>query len=219
MKLSKSNFIRYLQCKKSLYLNVYHKNLRDPIDEETKVKFTSGIQFGIEAQQLFPGGIDVSVPKYQYAISFKKTKQLINQGNSIIYEATFLDRALLILLDILVVKNGRLFAYEVKNSSQIKDVFLWDAAFQYYVMKECGYKPDSFILILHNPSQHNSTISSDFSEHDITEQCENSLEWVQTKVLHSLETLQIKRIPSVVMGDHCNTPYYCDFRQFCSLSK
>ena len=54
--LSKSLFIRGLQCHKSLYLHKYHPELKDEISEEQEAKFQTGINVGIYAQKLFPGG-------------------------------------------------------------------------------------------------------------------------------------------------------------------
>ena len=54
--LSKSTFIRGLQCEKSLYLYKHHHNLKDPTRSSLKVFFNQGTNIGILAQELFPDG-------------------------------------------------------------------------------------------------------------------------------------------------------------------
>ena len=59
-KLSKSTFIRGLQCEKSLYLYKHHYNLKDPISPSLQATFDRGNTIGLLAQQLFPNGRDAS---------------------------------------------------------------------------------------------------------------------------------------------------------------
>ena len=55
--LSKSSFIRGLQCHKSLYLNKYHQEVKDPLSLEQQQAFKRGHNVGDLAQNLFPGGV------------------------------------------------------------------------------------------------------------------------------------------------------------------
>ncbi len=86
--LSKSTFIRGLQCEKSLYL--YKYNLRDEISSQLQAIFNQGTNVGVLAQDLFPNGVDAS-PSNHFKIqeSVLKTKEFIENGETIIYEATF----------------------------------------------------------------------------------------------------------------------------------
>ena len=89
-KLSKSTFIRGLQCEKSLYLYKKHYKLKDPISPSLQAIFDQGNQVGLLAQELFPGGIDSSPSSHLKMMeSVIKTKEFLDKGESIIYEATF----------------------------------------------------------------------------------------------------------------------------------
>ena len=101
--LSKSTFIKGYHCPKSLYLYKKRPFLRDKITDEQKAKFKRGHHVGDLAQEIFPGGIDVS-PKSpsQYQKSVLRTTELIAQGQEIIYEATFQFEQVLVMLDLLV---------------------------------------------------------------------------------------------------------------------
>ena len=57
--LSKSTFIRSLQCLKSLYLYKRAYHLQDTISAEQQAIFDRGHSVGRLAQNLFPGGVDV----------------------------------------------------------------------------------------------------------------------------------------------------------------
>ena len=84
-KLSKSTFIRGLQCEKSLYLYKKHYKLKDSISPSSQAVFDQGNQLGLLAQELFPGGIDSS-PSSHFKImdSVIKTKEFFDKGESII---------------------------------------------------------------------------------------------------------------------------------------
>ena len=53
---SKSQFIRGLQCYKSLWLYKYKPELREEPDEAAQAIFDTGTEVGVLALQLFPGG-------------------------------------------------------------------------------------------------------------------------------------------------------------------
>jgi hypothetical protein len=88
--LSKSSFIRGLQCHKSLYLKKYHPELEAEVSESQQAIFTKGTDVGILAQQLFPGGIDLGkyIPS-DFEKVFSETTRLIKEGQEVIYEAGF----------------------------------------------------------------------------------------------------------------------------------
>ena len=76
--LSKSTFIRGVQCLKSLYLNKHRPFLRDRLTPEQLAKFRRGHEVGKLAWQLFPGGKNCA-PGHpsQYAKALENTRKLI----------------------------------------------------------------------------------------------------------------------------------------------
>jgi hypothetical protein len=105
--LSKSTFIKGLQCEKSLYLHKKRPYFRDALSDELKAKFTRGISVGEFARDLFPGGINAAPPThFQMAAAAKKTREYIADGHSIIYEAVFEYQQVIIALDILNKASG-----------------------------------------------------------------------------------------------------------------
>ena len=105
--LSKSAFIRGLQCHKSLYLRKHHKELEDKVSESQQAIFDKGTNVGLLAQQLFHGGIDLGIyiPS-NFNKVFSETSRLICEGQTVIYEAGFKSNHLICFVDILVKKEG-----------------------------------------------------------------------------------------------------------------
>ena len=88
--LSKSTFIRGMQCEKSLYMHKYSKELRDPMPASLEAIFKQGTSVGELAQGLFPGGVDCTPESYyNFQESVERTHAEIAKGTKVIYEAAF----------------------------------------------------------------------------------------------------------------------------------
>lgn len=224
--LSKSTYIRSLQCLKALYLCKYHYKLRDPVSEELKIRFDKGHDIGKLAQRLFPGGIDASPDHvYNYHKSVALTQELISKGYGTIYEAAFQFEQVLAVADILVKKSGNWYAYEVKSSPVISDTYLKDVALQYHVIANGGF-PDKcgtgqiadFSILYLNQKLNDALInepSKIFSEQSVLEYCRSQSEYVSKNIFSAKEIITKKVMPSIEIGDHCLKPYKCDFFGFC----
>lgn len=136
--LSKSQFIRGLQCHKSLWLYKYNPELRTPPDEGQEALFEAGKDIGALAHGLFPGGVLVEFEGSSFDEKVRKTMALIESGVKTIYEATFRHEGVLVMVDILHRGDEGWKIYEVKGSTEVKDVHLSDVAVQYYILKGSG---------------------------------------------------------------------------------
>ena len=101
LSLSKSLFIRGLQCYKSLYLDRYNPELKDPISESQQRIFDSGTEVGFLAQDLFPGGIEITYEGFTHEEQIERTKAELKKGTTTIYEATFNHDDVFVKADIL----------------------------------------------------------------------------------------------------------------------
>lgn len=216
--LSKSTFVRSCQCLKSLYLYKHNPDLRDEIDISQQRIFDRGTSVGELAQQLFPGGEDASpLTPYDYAQSVIKTKQLIDAGCKIIYEAAFQRDEVLAAMDILVFKNGLWKAYEVKSSTSVKDQFILDAALQYHVIT--GTIPLKDISIVHINSEYSRNgkleLNKFFETVSVLDEVNEIQSYVKEQILKAKEVIKEKEIPVKDIGEHCFSPYSCDFMGHC----
>lgn len=218
--LSKSTFLYGSQCSLRLWLHKFHPGLKDPIDEGQQQLFDTGTRLGILARDLFPGGADASPPEaYQYALSVKKTAELIAAGVTVIYEAAFQYEGLLCAVDILVKKDGQWYAYEVKSTTQVKEVYKQDAAFQYFVITSAGLSLKAFSLVYVN-NQYIRRGALQLSELFATEDLTPDLITRQTIISEKASVLKqmlIEKIEplNIEPGSQCTRPYRCDFYTHC----
>ncbi len=101
MTLSKSQYVRGLQCYKSLWLHKNKPDLKASPDQKTAVLFDAGNTAGDYARQLFPGGSEVIFNPADFDGMVRKTRQLIDQGVETVYEATFKEKGIFARADIL----------------------------------------------------------------------------------------------------------------------
>jgi hypothetical protein len=217
--LSKSTFLRGSQCEKSLYLNKHRPELKDERSDSQQAIFDRGTSVGELAQQLFPGGVDVS-PEfyYDYEPSIALTKQLIESGTEVIYEAAFQHDRVLAAIDILVKKNGEWKGYEVKSATGVKDVYILDAALQYQVITQSGIAlTDISIVYLNKQYVRHGELEVEklFSIESILEQVLERQPSIPIQIQRLKEVLTLPEMPATDIGEHCYAPYPCDFMGHC----
>lgn len=217
--LSKSTYIKGQQCLKQLYLHKKSPKLRDRMPAERIAIFSRGTKVGIYAQELFPGGIDAGPKHYtQYQKAVLKTKELMDNGQQVIYEATFQANKTLILLDILVKNGDKWDAYEVKSSVKLSETYYKDAALQYNVLIESGIDINTFSLVHIDKEyvrQGDINNSKLFIITDVTKDVKSNLDSVKEKITEELHILESDTPPEIAIGKHCFAPYDCDFVGHC----
>lgn len=220
--ISKSSFIRGMQCHKSLWLHLNQPEERDETSESRQQIFDIGHNVGELAQQLFPGGIDASRGDHSLvheAIAY--TAELINNGQTVIYEAAFSDGETLCYMDILVKEPDGWAAYEVKASTQVKDYQVNDVAFQYFVITRSGL-PLKRVSLVHVNNQYvrhgDLDIRKLFAIEPMTERLLPMQNNIPVDLLSLQEMLKAGFMPEISMGSQCNNPFTCDFLEFCQQS-
>jgi hypothetical protein len=216
--LSKSTFLRGLQCRKSLWLNRYRPELRDEISAEQEAIFQRGHDVGRLAQDLFPGGKNASPINKDYAGSVTRTGEFIEKGATVIYEAAFMYDGILCLADILVKSREGWELYEVKSSTGLKDVYLPDAAVQYHVITGAGIKlVDASIVFLNNQYVRHGDLDLNqlFTIESVLDQVIGMQDDIGAQVDELKKILSRKKVPDIDIGPHCSDPYDCDFMGHC----
>lgn len=217
--LSKSSFIRGIQCEKHLYLYKYHYDEMDELSEMQKAIFKRGTDVGKLAQQLFPGGIDLSPESHtDYDEAIIKTKESLKSGKKIIYEAAFQFEEVLSVADILVNNRTGLKIFEVKSSTSVNDVYLMDAALQYWVISNLGYRIKDFSIVYIN-NQYVRMGDLDLRQLFIIESVLKKIlplqNWVEENIKRLKKVLLKRKIPKIDIGEHCYSPYMCGFFNYC----
>jgi len=202
-----------------LYLSKKHPELRDKISKEQQALFNHGHKVGELAQQLFPGGVMAAFNLPEgFMQSIQKTKELIEQGETIIYEAGFMFENTHCFADILVKENEKWNIYEVKSSGSISDVYLYDAAFQYHVISNHGLAINEVYIVYVNKN-YKQEINNDVNQQFITESVLDRIQalqgYIASQLILETEMLQQTKIPEINTGVHCHKPYNCDFLGYC----
>jgi hypothetical protein len=217
--ISKSLFIRGLQCLKSLYLHKNRPYLRDPISKSTLAKFRRGHEIGKLAQELFPDGIQLARPgPKSYLKSASLVSAHIAQQTPVLYEVPFIHEDFLAIMDILTFQNGTWNAFEVKSSLSISDTYLWDICFQAYVIQAYGLSPVTFSIIHINPEyvlQDRFNPAAFFNIVPVEKEIYQMLPEIPAKLIAMRDTLNATTSPEISVGTHCHYPYPCDFTGHC----
>ena len=215
--LSKSLFLRGLQCHKSLYLHKYHPDLRDEMTEAQGALFQSGIEVGAYAQELFPNGVEIPFEGVSLSDQVKLTVAEIRKGADLLYEGAFSHDGVLVKVDILCKGEEGWEIYEVKASSGVKEVHLDDVAIQYYVLAGSGL-PVSKICIVHINTDYvrHGEIEVDklFTIQDLTDSVLER-QGSSKDEINRLKAMLRGDMPLIDIGRHCENPYRCDFYGHC----
>src|SRR3989344_7694628 len=116
--LSKSLFLRGLQCYKSLYLDRRRPELRGEISYAQERLFERGKEVGTYAQRLFPCGIIIPYEDTPISKQIVLTTDEIKKGSLTLYEPAFNYNNVFIKVDILHKSKAGWAIYEVKSSTE-----------------------------------------------------------------------------------------------------
>lgn len=209
--LTKTSFVKGSQCGKYLYLDKHKKGEKTPYSAATVNLFNKGRLFEEAVRSTeFPNGIDIKEVVGSFAYFNSYTNYLINLGVSMtLYEATIIEDGLMVMCDILTNdSDGNIDIYEIKLNSEINDAILNDLAIQYYVCKKrFGSRLRSFNLILR-------ISDTEWSITHMNDDLEPKLDDVQKKISKYHQILSGKE-PDIAMGNHCHSPYKCEFVSYC----
>ena len=218
--LSKSTYIKGLQCEKALYMTKKHPYLRDKLSIEQRAKFQRGTDVGILAQQYFPGGVNMS-PNSPSQFPKKVKETMENLGNpavEVMYEAVFQYNDTLVMVDIMVRDGDKWKAVEVKSSLRLSPTYYNDAALQYYVLNGCEVPLADFQLMYINTDYvKNGPI--DVKELFLLVSAMDFAKEQEPVIAANVERLKnvvtLPHAPQVAIGPHCQEPYKCDFFGHC----
>ena len=218
--LSKSTYIKGLQCEKALYMHKKHPYLRDKLSIEQRAKFQRGTDVGVLAHEVFPGGIDMSpASPSQFPKKAQETwDNLSNPEVKVMYEAVFQHNDTLIMLDILVRDGDKWLAVEVKSSLRLSDTYYNDAALQYYVLKGCGVPLSDFRLMYLNGDYVKDgpiDVQQLFKMESVMEYVVEREDFVAKNVERLKAVVSLPHAPLVDIGTQCHDPYPCDFQGYC----
>ena len=206
--LSKSKYIRGLQCDRALWLDVYNPRLAKYTREQMQ-RFDRGREFEYAFKDTFPHGIDISAELKRNVNAYPElTAMYLNKEENIdLFEAGFLYDDVLVLADV-VHKNpdGSLDIYEVKSGNVLSETYKRDAALQHYVISHC--RSINKFFVVYNGENRFDTI-------DLTEELVAQHDEIASNIALMKEILSHGE-PATPTGQHCLEPYACPYQHYCA---
>lgn len=224
MYLSKSKYVRGLQCPKQLWLDKY-KPEEYYIDDATQNTFKTGNLVGDLAMQYFGDFVEVTELKEDGKLDLckmvERTKEEIEKGTNNICEASFSEDGLYCAVDILHKNPYGWDIIEVKSSTDVHDVYLDDMAFQLYVLEKCGLKINGVYNMHINREyvrQGELDLEQLFTIEDCTEICRVKQPEVEQDIKNIRQYIadagDVEPVKDIDMC--CESPYECAYYGYCS---
>ncbi|MFT5740873.1 MAG: hypothetical protein ACI822_002206, partial [Gammaproteobacteria bacterium] len=215
MNISKSQYLKGLQCPKALWLFKNRKDLAAEPDQRRLNLFETGRRVGDLAKDLFPGGLEVAYRQSDYQGMIDATCQLTS-SETVIYEGSFSANGVFVRADILV-KNGQAWdIYEVKATASTKAVHKPDLSIQWYVIGQHLPLNKAYLVHLNTAYRRSAVLDVGglFSVDDVTRDAQDGQASI-SDTLNDLEQVLAGGEPDILIGTHCNNPYQCDFHHHC----
>ncbi|MBR1765511.1 MAG: hypothetical protein IJ745_00550 [Bacteroidales bacterium] len=217
--LSKSKYIRGLQCDRALWLDVYRPGLARYTREQMR-RFDAGREFEYAFKAHFANGIDIAERLGRKVDDYPALTAdlLATTPDAVLFEAGFLYDQVLVLADVVRrCEDGSLDIFEVKSGSTLTDTYRRDAAVQYYVVSHCC-RVNSFCIV-HAAGQSEDTEHAEFpngrfSIVDLTDELAAQADTVAANIAIMKDILAHGE-PATPTGQHCLEPYACPYQHYC----
>jgi len=219
--VSKTKIMRGYRCVKSLYLTIQNPELEPPVTPALQATFDQGHEIGEEARRRFPEGVLVDNKPWDFVGALKRTRELIQAGNEVIFEGAFEYKGLFARVDVLKFSKAtqRWHLLEVKSGTKVKAEYLDDAGFQAYVLANGGL-PLEKISILHvNRECVSPNLSNLFTEVDVTQELRDRHKLIGPKLTEIYAGLRGEHVPDIDIGEYCTSGVGCPFQAHCYQEK
>ena len=224
--LTKTDFTRFLQCGKYLWLSKFKKELALPPDEHMKRIFEQGHEVEAFADELFKGGVCVEADDIFDAE--RESRALVEKGCKTIFHATAIAKAtksaakpqLMAEADI-IKYNPKAKAwdlYEVKSTNSVQDKHIPDVCFQKITFQKAGYKINKTYLVhLNREFVKNGPIDPEklIMKEDISDRVKEMELSVEKNIPFALAVLQEQEEVHVRIVKQCRNPNDCLFIPHC----
>lgn len=241
--ISKSKFLSGLQCPLLLWTQYNDRDAIPEVAPATQYVFDMGHTVGDLAKQLYPGGIEVGADGAATAprtggpaagaatagtrpdleATAAATRDLLRHRRPL-FEASFLGNEptgrRYVRADILVPSPddpGAWDLVEVKSSTRVKDINLWDIAFQAGAIESAGVRLSRLGLmhvdtgyVRHGPLEPARLFALD----DVTDRARDLMREVPPLFARFAATIGGAK-PVVPIGPHCRDPYGCAMVPVC----
>jgi len=213
--LSKSRFTAGLQCHKLLWWKTHEPDASELVpDPAARSIMDEGARVGEAAMAHFPGGVIIDLPHDQVQERVEATLRALARAEPAIFEATFAEDGIMVVVDILAREAETHTLIEVKSSSSIKTHHLWDAAVQAYALRRAGVDVDTVEIMHLNDACRFPELDGLFVREAISGRVRSLYPQISSLILAQASMLE-GPLPEVEVGKHCDEPHVCPFKTRC----
>ena len=215
MNLSKSKYCSGLQCKKILWLE---ENKPEEKEESNESILEQGTKVHDYAKKLFGNNTNIEYNS-ELKVMISDTQRALKENASVITEASFTYNDNFASIDILkCIKNGYEI-YEVKSSSEIKDIYIDDISYQYYILNNLNMNVvKCFIVYINNKYVRKGELDLDelFIKEDVTDLVLQKQKEVEKNIKDINTFMENKKEADDMISENCFKPYDCPFFKYCT---
>ena len=224
--ISKSAYLIYKQCPKYLWLHINNRENMPKPDLRTQFNFKLGHIIGELAKRRYKDGIDIG---YNSNIdhNVRQTREFLKLGKPV-FEAGFLYNDIYCDLysraDVLIPvkkldKDKWLWdIFEVKSSTSVKDINLYDLAFQKYCYQKAGLNiRKCYLMYINNQYIRNGDIEVEdlFVKSDVTEEVDKKCVHIKNDLKQISKIIYNENCPEIGIGKFCDSPFNCPLKSKC----
>ena len=216
IRLTKTDFMNGMRCRKMVWLDKHHPELRK-LSAEVQALFDQGNSFGDKAMGMFGEHEEMTAYTEEGRIDctemIKRTKNAIEKGTRVICEAAFATDNLYCAVDTLKREDQSntgeptYSMYEVKNAPEVEPWFIMDASFQYYIASK-SVKIDKVFIVTHGE---NDT----FETMNVNRLVLGTQKGISTLIDHVKAAIKSSKEPTIQCGKDCEEPYRCPYWDYC----
>ena len=217
MNLSKTRYCRGVQCKKILWLEQNKPEVKKIANNESI--FATGNLIHEIAKYLFGKHINI---EYNDDLNEMISNTLITIDSYlkvVITEASFKYLNNFCSVDILKKDGNNYELYEVKSSTNAREIYIHDISYQYYVLKSLGLNIKKCYLV-HLNNKYIRKGKLDLNELFIMDDLTKEVKEIQKDVVFNIKQIDeymLKEIePNCDISINCFKPYHCPFFNYCT---
>ena len=213
--LSKSRYCKGIQCPKILWMDKYMpEEAADVLPDNI---MANGEKVGDLARGYY-GPYSLVEYNSDKSIMINETNRLIAAETENIAEASFSYDGMFCSVDILHKNGDGWDIVEVKSSTDVKDIYVEDMAFQYYVLTNCGIKVNGvFNMHIDNSYVFHEALDIHglFKVEDYSDVCQRRYDTVGENIVAIRKYVDTTTEPVKDIDMCCNSPYECAYRDYC----
>ncbi len=214
--LTKSKYLNGLQCHKRLWYEKNHPERSTATSRSQQRILDQSREVGNLARDYFPRGERIEATGPVEAV--EQTQDAIRRGIPYIFEASFIFNDIWVRCDILQKDSDSWKIIEVKSSTKVREekYHLHDLAIQKHVLTGQGASiSGTQLMLINNKECVYPDLSNLFTIEDVTNQVDRLMGDVPNNIQTFKNILGESAEPPVLIGEHCEKPNRCPFKEHC----